>query len=139
MYEQGRLPPAHTLISEGKLEGNPMSKTITLPSGNTVTLRDPSELRVKDRKKVLAAATGQEGLLQSMSMLDGLMSILIEKWSFDLIIPSIVLTSLDELTMPDYDAIAAEVTTAQDSLFPALNQTAETEANPDSPFVNSNA
>ena len=57
-----------------------MSKTITVPSGNTVTLRDPSELRVKDRTKVLAAAQGQEGLLQTMSMLDGLMAVLISAW-----------------------------------------------------------
>jgi len=116
-----------------------MAKTITLPSGNTVTLRDPSELRVKDRNKVLAAAQGQEGLLQTMSMLDGLMAVLISAWSFDLIIPSVVITSLGELTMADYDAIAAEVATAQNSLFPALAETPETEANPDSPFADSNA
>lgn len=116
-----------------------MSKRITLPSGNSVTLRDAKDLRVKDRKKVLAAANGQEGLLQAMSMVDGLMAVLIESWSFDLIIPSIVIASLDELTMPDYDFIAAEVTKAQDELFPSLAQTPEAEANPDSPFVSSNA
>ena len=116
-----------------------MSKTITVPSGNTVTLRDPSELRVKDRTKVLAAAQGQEGLLQTMSMLDGLMAVLISAWSFDLIIPSVVLSSLGELTMADYDAIAAEVSKAQESLFPTLAQTPESEANPDSPFDGSNA
>jgi hypothetical protein len=116
-----------------------MSKTITLPSGNTVTLRDPSELRVKDRKKVFQAANGQEGLLQAMSMTDGLIAILIEKWSFDLIIPSIVITSLDELTMADYDAIAVETLEAQSSLFPSVAQTPESEANTDSPFDKSNA
>ena len=77
-----------------------MSKTITLPSGNTAVLRDPSTLRVKDRKKVVAAANGQEGLLQAMSMTDGLIAVLIESWSFDLIIPSIHLASLDELSLP---------------------------------------
>jgi len=116
-----------------------MSRVITVPSGNTVTLRDPSTLRVKDRKKVLAAANNQEGFLQAMSMVDGLMAVLIESWSFDLIIPSVHLLSLDELTMADYDAIAAEVSKAQDTLFPALSQTPESEANPDSPFANSNA
>jgi hypothetical protein len=116
-----------------------MSKTIKLPSGNTVTLRDPSELRVKDRKKVLSAANGQEGVLQAMSMVDGLMAVLISEWSFDLIIPSIVIASLDELTMADYDALAVEVSNAQDALFPALNQTPESEASVDSPFGNSNA
>lgn len=116
-----------------------MSKIITLPSGNTVTLRDPSTLRVKDRKKVVAAANGQEGLLQAMSMVDGLMAILIESWSFDLIIPSVVLKSLDELTMPDYDVIAVEVGNMQSSIFPQVTETPESEANPDSPFVSSNA
>ena len=116
-----------------------MSRVITVPSGNTVTLRDPSTLRVKDRKKVLAAANNQEGFLQAMSMVDGLMAVLIESWSFDLIIPSVHLLSLEELTMADYDAIAAEVSKAQDALFPAISQTPESEANPDSPFDNSNA
>lgn len=116
-----------------------MSKVITLPSGNTVTLRDPSTLRVKDRKKVVAAANGEEGLLQAMSMMDGLMSILIESWSFDLIIPSVMLKSLDELTMPDYDAIAVEVGNLQAKVFPQVTETSESEANPDSPFDNSNA
>ena len=87
-----------------------MSKTITVPSGNTVTLRDPSELRVKDRTKVLAAAQGQEGLLQTMSMLDGLMAVLISAWSFDLIIPSVVFSSLGELTIVGFtEALAVQV------------------------------
>ena len=54
-----------------------MSKVITLPSGNTVTLRDPSTLRVKDRKKVIGAASNQEGLLQALSMVDGLIAVLV--------------------------------------------------------------
>ena len=74
-----------------------MSKQIALPSGHTVVFKDPSTLRHKDRKKMYAAANGQEGLLQTLSMVDGLLAILIESWSFDLIIPSIHLSSLDEL------------------------------------------
>ena len=116
-----------------------MSKSITLPSGNTVVLRDPSTLRVKDRKKVFQAASGQEGILQAMSMVDGLIAVLVESWSFDLMIPSVHLASIDELTMADYDALAAHIAEAQDALFPALTQTPITEANPDSPFDNSNA
>jgi len=116
-----------------------MSKTITLPSGNTVTFRDPTSLRVKDRKKVIAAANNDEGMLQAMSMMDGLMAILIESWSFEMIIPSIVIKSLDELTMPDYDTIAVEVGKMQSKIFPDVAKTPESEANPDSPFDSSNA
>ena len=116
-----------------------MSKTITLPSGNTAVLRDPSTLRVKDRKKVVAAANGQEGLLQAMSMTDGLIAVLIESWSFDLIIPSIHLASLDELTMPDYDALAAEAAYAQTAIFTDFSSTPANQNNPDSPLGDLNA
>jgi hypothetical protein len=116
-----------------------MSKTITLPSGNTAVLRDPSTLRVKDRKKVVAAANGQEGLLQAMSMTDGLIAVLIESWSFDLIIPSIHIASLDELTMPDYDALAAEATKAQSAIFTDFSETPANQQNPDSPLGDLNA
>ena len=116
-----------------------MSKNITLPSGNTVVLRDPSTLRVKDRKKVVAAANNQEGLLQAMSMTDGLIAVLVESWSFDLIIPSIHIASLDELTMPDYDALALEASKAQSSIFTDFSETPANQSNPDSPLENLNA
>ena len=116
-----------------------MSKSITLPSGNTVVLRDPSTLRVKDRKKVVAAANNQEGLLQAMSMTDGLIAVLVESWSFDLIIPSIHIASLDELTMPDYDALALEASKAQSSIFTDFSETPANLNNPDSPLENLNA
>jgi len=115
-----------------------MSKVITLPSGNTVTLRDPSTLRVKDRKKVIAAAANQEGLLQALSMVDGLIAVLVESWSFDLIIPSVHIASLDELEMPDYDAIAAEVNAVQSAIFPDFTKSEVNEKNPDSPLDGSN-
>ena len=116
-----------------------MSKNITLPSGNTVVLRDPSTLRVKDRKKVVAAANNQEGLLQAMSMTDGLIAVLVESWSFDLIIPSIHIASLDELTMPDYDAIALEASKAQSMIFTDFSETPANLNNPDSPLGDLNA
>jgi hypothetical protein len=79
------------------MEGNPMSekKTITLPSGATATFRDPSTLRVKDRKKVLRAANDEQGLMQALSIVDGLIAILIEEWSFDMMLPSIKVSVLD--------------------------------------------
>lgn len=114
------------------------SKTVTLPSGATVVLRDPTTLRVKDRKKVYAAANGQEGIMQALSLVDGLISILIESWSFDLIIPSVKLEMLDELEMPDYDFLSAEVQTAQAILFPTLAKTNETETDPKAITADSN-
>ena len=112
-----------------------MSKIITLPSGNTVVLRDPSTLKQKDRVKVAEAANGKDGLLIGLAMTDGLISVLVESWSLDLIIPSIHLASLGELSMPDYDALANEANNAQTIIFP--NQ--ENGDNPDSPKENLNA
>lgn len=106
------------------------SKTVTLPSGATVVLRDPTTLRVKDRKKVYAAANGQEGIMQALSLSDGLIAILIESWSFDLLIPSIKLEMLDELEMPDYDFLSREVESAQAILFPTISKTDQSEADP---------
>jgi hypothetical protein len=116
-----------------------MSKTITLPSGNTAVLRDPSTLRYKDRKKVIDAASGKEGASAIMAMSEAIVAILIESWSFDLIIPSVSINSLGELTNADMDALATEALAVQDVIFPSLSSTPETESNPDSPFANSNA
>jgi hypothetical protein len=114
-------------------------KVVTLPSGATVTIRDPKELRVKDRKKIYAnAAKADEGIMQALSLTDGLLAVLIKEWSFDLIIPSIRITTLEELEMADYDFLAEETKDAQKILFPNLAKTDETEKDPESPFDNSN-
>lgn len=113
-------------------------KTITLPSGETAVFKDPLTLRVKDRKKVLRAAGNEEGLMQAMSIVDGLIAILVEEWSFKMPPPSVSIKSLDELTMADYDALSAEASKSQEVLFPALAQNEKTESDPDSPFGNSN-
>lgn len=111
--------------------------TIKLPSGGWARFKDPNTLRVKDRKKVLRNANDQEGLLQAMSLIDGLIAILIEEWSFEMPIPSIKIQALEELTMPDYDTLAEEATKVQKVLFPKLTETDETKADVDSPFGNS--
>jgi hypothetical protein len=102
-----------------------MSKKITLPSGASVTLKDPSLLRIKDRKRVLKSAESEGGdLSRAMALGDALIAMLIEDWSLDLIIPSVKIDSLDELTMADYDALVEETKDAQKYLFP--NVTDET-------------
>ena len=113
-------------------------KKIDLPSGGWVTFRDASTLKVKDRNKVLKAASKEEGLMQALNIVDGLIALLVTDWSFEDPIPSIKLTSLHELTMPDYDAMAEFAQDAQKTLFPKLAKTEETEADEDSPFGNSN-
>jgi len=112
---------------------------ITLPSGAEVTLRDPKTLRVKDRKKVFRNAAKEEGVLQAMSLVDGIIAIIVEDWTLDLVIPSVRIESIDELEMADYDALAAEASKAQSALFPALAETTESKADSESPFDNSNA
>lgn len=115
-------------------------QTVTLPSGATVTLRDPKTLRVKDRKKVVLASENVKGgdMSKALALGDALVAMLIKEWSFDLIIPSVRLDSLDELEMADYDFLVEATKSAQSYLFPALANTPENAADSDSPFDNSN-
>jgi len=128
-------------LQEGKLTGGNMSKVVTLPSGATVTLKDPSTLRVKDRKNVMRSADNAVGgdLTKALALGDALIAMLVETWSFDLIPPSVKLESLDELTMVDYDALVEYTKEAQKYLFPTLAETPQTEADPKAPGENSNA
>jgi hypothetical protein len=117
-----------------------MSKKVTLPSGATVTLKDPTMLRVKDRKKVLRSAEVEGGdLSKALALGDALISMLIEEWSFDLIIPSVKTDTLDELTMADYDALVEHTKEAQKYLFPSIAETEENEKDPKADTANSNA
>jgi hypothetical protein len=118
-----------------------MSKTVTLPSGATVVIKDPSTLRVKDRKNVMKTADNATGgdLTKALALGDALVAMLVESWSFDLIPPAIKLESLDELTMTDYDALVEHTKDAQKYLFPTLAETPQTEADPKAPGENSNA
>ena len=99
-----------------------MSKVITLPSGATVKLRDPATLLMKDRNKVIEVANEQEGMMQAVALQNGLIAVMVVEWSFDLIPPSIKITSLDELTPLDYNALSEESLKAQDYLFPNLTE-----------------
>ena len=105
-------------------------KEITLPSGATVKLRDPKSIIQKDRKNVYRAASGQEGFMQAIGLIDGLIAVLVLEWSFDLIIPSIKIEMLDELSIPDYDALQKEAEEAQKILFPQTSLTEETDKDP---------
>jgi len=118
-----------------------MSKKVTLPSGATVSLKDPSTLRVKDRKKVMTTADSATGgdLARALALSDALLAMLVEDWSFDLPIPSIQMSSVDELEMKDYDALVEHTKEAQKALFPSLADTTENETDPKATTANSNA
>jgi len=117
-----------------------MSKKITLPSGATVTLKDPQNLRVKDRKRVLKSAETEGGdLSRALALGDALIAMLVEDWSFDLLIPAVKIDNLDELEMKDYDALVEETKDAQKYLFPNLADTDENEADPKAHTADSNA
>ena len=108
-----------------------MAKEVKLPSGATVKLKDPSLLRVKDRKKVMKAGDSLQGdLSKALALGDAIIAMLVEEWSFDLIIPSVKLDSLDELEIADYDALVEATADAQKALFPNLNKNDETEKDP---------
>jgi hypothetical protein len=117
-----------------------MSQKITLPSGATVTLKDPASLRVKDRKRVLKTADVEGGdLTRALALGDALIAMLIEDWSLDLLIPALKIDNLDELEMKDYDALVDATKDAQKFLFPSLGETIENEADPKAPSDNLNA
>jgi len=115
-----------------------MSKTIILPSGATAVIRDPKTLKHKDRVKALSAINGDNAYAQTESIMSAVISMIIESWSFDLLIPSLSSGSLGELSLADYDALVVEAGEAQKELNLAFTSTPESESNPDSPFENSN-
>lgn len=116
-----------------------MAREITLPSGATVRLREPQTLLKKDRDTVSRIASEAEGeLMQAVAMQDGLIAISVIDWSFDLVPPSIRLTSLGELTPKDYDALSVECVKAAEYLFPNMNESEENLNDPKAPTANSN-
>lgn len=114
-----------------------MSKEIKLPSGATAVLRDPATLLMKDRNKVMALAGEHEGLMQAVATTNGIIAVMVESWSFDLIPPNIKVTSLEELSPKDYEALTSECLVAQDYLFP--NVSIEGAEDPKANTANSNA
>jgi hypothetical protein len=115
-----------------------MEKVIKLPkSGADVTLRDPMDLRQKDREKIWSLMDADSNqFVQAASTISALMSVIIKSWTLDLIIPSVQFKSLGELHMDDYDFLAEATQEYQKIIFPSFSAG---EDNPDSPLDNSNA
>ena len=117
-----------------------MSEIVKLPSSNTATLRDPKTLKHKDRVKALTNINdAHNAFTQLEGVQSALISMLITEWSFDLPIPSILISTLGELDLGDYDTLALEADKAQKVLNISFSNTPENELNPDSPLDNSNA
>lgn len=118
-----------------------MANIITLPSGNTATLRDPKSLKQKDRVKVYAANGDPDAhpLVRRANLTAAVISIMVEEWSFDLIPPSVRIASLDELSTTDYDALSEASEIAIEVIFPNLKQTPESEQDPKADGDSSNA
>ena len=113
-------------------------KKLTLPSGATVTLRDPKTLLVKDRKALMRATDGVEGDgAKTIALGDALLAMMIEDWSFDYIIPSIKKESLDNLTPEDYDFLSESIEDIHLYLFPKLAKTEESDKDPKADTANS--
>lgn len=115
-------------------------KQIKLPSGASVTFRDPKTLRVKDRRKLMTTVDTVQGeLAKAMALSDALLSMLIQEWSFEMLIPSVKPESLDELEMADYDFLIEQTKDAQKYLYPSLKETEESASDPKAITDNSNA
>jgi hypothetical protein len=117
-----------------------MSKEIKLPSGATVKIRDLNTLKQKDRMRLFPENESQEGnpAYRGYKMFDNTIAVIVEDWSFDLVIPSIKSEILGELDVADYDALTEEAKIALEVLFPKTSKTVEAEADPKAPTGNSN-
>jgi hypothetical protein len=116
------------------------NETITLPSGETVVIRDPKTLKQKDRAKVYAGADENLPTLErGMAMISSLLSVIIESWSFDLIPPNVKPESLGELTIADFDALQEVAEKTMPLLFPKLAKDLESESDPKALTENFNA
>lgn len=115
-----------------------MSRKISLPSGATVTIKDATELKVKDRNRIMRAGDKDTSAEKGIAIGNALLATIIEDWSYDLLIPSVKEDSIEELPIPDYVALMKETDNLTKQLFPDLNDTDENRANPDSPLENSN-
>lgn len=106
-------------------------RRVELPSGGWAELRDPREVRTRDRKRALAEALGQlpdnaGQILTGLMSMDGLAILLVEKWSAPYApfngAPRVGLTvdDLDALEIPDMDALTRACEPAQRLLFPQI-------------------
>lgn len=109
-----------------------MSKTLKLPSGNTVTVKEEVDYTLKDRKFVLRDLNQNDldNISNMMEVLERVIIVSIEEWSFDLIPPNIKTDSMDTLKLADMDVLNRFAKTALTALMPNLMDKGEGESDP---------
>ena len=107
---------------------------LTLPSGATITLKDPSTLKVKDRNRIMKAGDGGSAAERGIAISNALIAAIVEDWSYDLLIPSVKEDSIEELPIPDYSLLVKQTENYIKAIFPELQDTDLNRLNPDSPL-----
>lgn len=98
-------------------------RNLDLPSGGWAALRDPMELRGKDRREVQRAIMDPDRKIASaLDITDGAICMLVESWSLPYApnapLPKVDPSVLDVLTIPDQMALENAVEPALKVLFP---------------------
>ena len=107
------------------------NKTITLPSGATVVVRDPLTVKQGDRRKVFSKVKQDDVSFDTtMEVSYAVIGIMVESWTLDLLPPSVKPEILDELSLPDFDVLQEEATEFMKALFPNLAKTEESDSDP---------
>ena len=110
---------------------------IALPSGGWYTAVDVETLTAKDRKKVLEAGSGLTAEKKMIALAESMMAILITSWSFEAPMPSLKLSSLDNLSPKDYTFLENAAGEIETYLFPQITETLESRTDPEVPIANS--
>lgn len=98
-------------------------RNLTLPSGGWAVLRDPLELRGKDRREVQRAITDPDRKIASaLAVTDGTICMLVESWYLPYLdnapLPKVDPRVLGELTIGDQMALEQAIDPALKVLFP---------------------
>jgi len=90
---------------------------IKTPSGQSVTLKEADQLTHGDRKAIMSI--DQSGNVpRGFVLTDNLLANVIVDWSYDLLLPSVKIESLDKLSPADVDAIAEAAQPLVEALMP---------------------
>ncbi|MCX5209819.1 hypothetical protein OG689_11035 [Kitasatospora sp. NBC_00240] len=96
-----------------------MSERHPMPSGNWIELRDWRDLRRGDKKRALSAVSDIDRVISAgYEMADGLLTLLVTNWSYELPLPSASPQSLELLPLEDDAAVMEIVQPVIRALFP---------------------
>jgi len=129
------LPPVETETAEPRLAAVPPTGRHTLPSGGWVDFRDIDSIRQRDRRAVMEKVDevdASASIVAAMDIAERMAAMIITGWSFarswtddqgehtaPLVLPIENPRILDELSVPDYDAIMKVCEEYKDALFGA--------------------